>query len=155
MCRELPAPLVERLRGELRLELFASDQDVLEAALRATVEAEHAEDRRLVDELLERGPNTVLGIDDTLDALNDGRVHNLVLAADHGAEIGVCDACGRLSPSAGPCAYCGVEMRTADLREAAAYSGSRQHAHLAFVNGGAATSLAAAGGIGGWVRYEA
>jgi peptide subunit release factor 1 (eRF1) len=155
MRRELPAPLLARLRGELRLELFAPDREVLKAAARAAVEVEHAEEKRLVAELLERGPHTVLGIDDTLDALNDGRVHDLVLAADRSAEIGVCDACGRLSPSVGPCAYCGVAMRTADLREAAAYRGSRQHAHLAFVSGEAAASLAGAGGIGGWVRYEA
>lgn len=78
----LPRSLAERVAGEFAGELFASDAEILGRVGIIEEQAERAHEAALVKEILERVPKAepaVLGWDDTLTALCDGRVHELVL----------------------------------------------------------------------------
>ena len=82
MRRMLPRSLAERVAGEFAGELFASDAEILDRVRGIEEQAERAHEAALVKEILERVPKAelaVVGWDDTLTALCDGRAHRLAL----------------------------------------------------------------------------
>lgn len=155
--QHLPRPLRTRLAGGLELELFASDAEVLEAALQAAEAAERGAETAMVQELLGAATSArvALGVDDTLGALADGRVHLLVLAEGLAAAGAECPSCGRLWPAdGGRCRACGVHLeRVPDLAERAVERALEQDARVELVSGPAAVPLVERGGMGAWTRY--
>ncbi len=154
--RELPRPLRTRVAGRLELEMFASNADVLEAALRESECIERQEDRRLADELLDAASSqsVVLGIAGTLDALAEGRVHLLVIA-DSFAEAGAqCATCSRLVTDGHSCPTCGSPtLPVQNLREPILRQALAQGSNIETVSGEAAGRLAEYAGIGAWTRF--
>lgn len=155
LTQHLPRPLRARLAGRLELELFAPTDAVLKAALAAAEAIERRREVEDLDTLLEAagGPRAVLGTA-TLGALDDGRVHRLLMAETYAAVGGECRGCGRLVPGVASCGACGDEagpLRA--LREAAVARARAQGARVDVLSGDAAALLMAHGGIGGWVRY--
>jgi peptide subunit release factor 1 (eRF1) len=156
LTHHLPKPLRDRLAGNLNLELFASEAEVLTAALEAATTAERREEVRAVDELVEAAttPRVALGLEPTLAALNDGRVHRLFLVAEFDVVGGECERCGRLVAGLDRCPLCGGRTRQlGDLREHLVGRAVEQGARTEFVSGAAASLLLAHGGMGGWTRY--
>jgi peptide subunit release factor 1 (eRF1) len=152
----LPRPLRARLVGTLSLERFASETEIRKAGLAAAERAERRAEIALVAELIDAATSVhvALGADDALEALNEGRVHALVIA-DSFADAGwKCPTCGRLRTAAVRCPECGIEMTPArDLRREALARALGQGARLELVSGEAAAMLAERGGIGAWTRF--
>jgi hypothetical protein len=127
--RELP----ERVRQEIvarvpRPREWASAdgarRDGVKAIAEKVLAREREDERRVVDavvgEALRGGP-AVLGPDDVVLALNEGRVHTLVIERDFRRAGYRCDNCGALGSSAEAaevCPYCAGDLRVVhDLRE--------------------------------------
>jgi peptide subunit release factor 1 (eRF1) len=77
----LPQSISRSIEGEFAGESFAGDTAILERVADVALQAERNHETQLVDRLLEASPNhRVLGWDDTLSALVEGRVHVLMIA---------------------------------------------------------------------------
>lgn len=153
---QLPKPLRDRLDGTLRIELFASDSEVLKAALKAMEDQERQAEIAAIDELFEAPPtdHAALGPDKVLDALHDERLYTLFLA-DTFAEIGSeCPRCNRLITGPGPCPVCGSETEPViDLPERVTQRAIDQGARVEIMSGAAADILSTRGGLAAWTRY--
>lgn len=89
----LPRSLAAKVAGQFAGELFASDAEVLDRVRGIEERTERAHETALVREILERAPKgelAVTGWDETLTALCDGRVHQLVLIEGETAAGYVC-----------------------------------------------------------------
>jgi len=152
--RELPASLRARVAGRLDLELFASDAEVLGAALGAAEQIERQREIEMVAQLLDAGGRAVVGVDATLADLAAARIHEVVLADTFQATAAQCLSCHRLVLSGPLCPACGAPTEpVADLREQIVRRAIEQGAGVEIVRGQAAASLAQQGGIAAWTRY--
>jgi peptide chain release factor subunit 1 len=155
--RRLPRPLRARLAGTIDLELFASDADVLQAALRAAAAIERRVEAAQLDELFDAATaaRASLGVDETLAALWEGRVHVLLAADGCSAAGSECTRCGRLVAGSGErCPVCGgPAVAVPDLLEAAVRAAVAQGARAEIVGGEAAARLRERGGLAAWTRY--
>lgn len=98
---------------------------VLENAVKAVAEREASKEGEAIDAVVGealRGGLGVLGPDDVVEALNQGRVHRLVLEECFeltGWRCDNCDAMGANAETAERCPYCGGDLRVLrDLGEA-------------------------------------
>lgn len=153
---QLSTPLRARVAGTIRVPLFASDAEVLDAALVVAEAAERSEEvaqvRALIDDATTE--HVALGEAQTLAALNAGRMHVLVVAGDLTRSGALCPDCGRIDLVAGPCPTCGATLASEpDLRELAIRAAIAQGARIEIVHGTAAELLGQQGGLGGWTRY--
>jgi peptide subunit release factor 1 (eRF1) len=154
--RELPLSLQERVAGSLHMELFASDADVLNAALEAARVAERREELAEISELIEAATSrhVALGVDATLQALGDGRTHELFVADGLDETAGECQTCGRLVRAGVTCRWCdGPVTRITDLRQRIVDRALEQGATVETVSGEAGAKLMKHGGLGAWTRY--
>ncbi len=155
--RLLPKRLRARVVAELPLPIEAAPADVLNALLPIVEHIERANERELVDSLIAsagKNDRAVIGLDDTLALVQQGRVWQLVYA--EGLVVGgwECQQCAALySQERDTCGYCsGGLRRVPDLIARAAERAFEQGATIEQVHGEAAAKLKAAGGIGGWLR---
>lgn len=151
----LPQPLKLRLAGEVRLPLFAGDEEIVRAALEAAERAERQAELAAVNELIgaRAGSRVALGLDATLAALNDRRAARVLVSDDFLHTGGLCPSCDRLVLSTGRCPNCHGDVRPLDnLREAIVRMALAQGAVIEIVGGPAAERLAAEGGVGAWVQ---
>jgi peptide chain release factor subunit 1 len=154
--QHLPRPLRRRLAGTLDLELFASEEQIRRAALEVAERLERAAEQAMLDELLESSGSAyvALGVESTLEALAERRIHLLLLADTFAASGSECRRCGRLSATAGSCPACGGPTEPlASLREGLLQQAVEQGARIEVVAGTAAARLAEHGGIGAWTRF--
>jgi hypothetical protein len=152
----LPRPLRARYAGALAVSMSASDAEVLEAAVRAAEQIERAAEVELVDDLVAWAttPRTPLGLRPTLDALNEERVHHLLVADAFAAVGGECAACGWLTAGLDACPHCGEQpVPLPDLRERLVDRALEQGARVETVSGEAAALLMVHDGLGAWARY--
>ncbi len=153
----LPRRLQTRLAGTFEVEMFASDADVATAALKEAERLERTGELKIVDELLESAPsrNVDLGVEATLRALAEGRVHQLVVASTLDADGAACESCARLlSATAARCPACGGRTApVADLPERAVQQALAQGARVEVVSGEAADRLLRVGGLAAWTRF--
>jgi hypothetical protein len=156
LVNRLPRRLRGRLAGNLSLPLYASDTEVLTAALAAAEAAERREEAEVVQTLIdaETTPHVSLGLESTLGALAAGRVHRLFVAADLDLTGARCETCGRMTVDFARCPACGGTIRPiADLKEEAIQTALAQDARVEFVSGQASTRLMERGGLGALTRY--
>ncbi|GAO01380.1 hypothetical protein [Anaeromyxobacter sp. PSR-1] len=90
---------------------------VVAGASGAVAEHERAAERRIVDGLVGealRGGLGVVGPEDVVQAVNEGRVHRLVLEEDFQRAGWQCDRCTALGATRGAdlCPYCGGDLHT-------------------------------------------
>lgn len=153
----LPRSLRTRLAGTLDLELFASDADVLTAARVAARAIERQEELNAVNELIDAAVSSrhvALGVADAVAALNEGRVHALLMADAFAAPGRECSGCGHLVPGTGACPGCGAAADDVDaFREPMVRHALAQGARIEEVAGEAAERLLEYDGIGAWTRY--
>jgi hypothetical protein len=84
LASALSPGLHSKLAGNFRLEMFATDTEITDAAKPLVDAAERAQERALVQSLIDTalaGGQAALGVDETLQTLREGRVHQLVVAA--------------------------------------------------------------------------
>lgn len=96
----------------------AKRDGVVSGAAAALAEHERGAEERAVEAVVGqalRGGLGVLGPEDVVQAVNEGRVHRLVIEEDFrraGWQCDVCDALGASSGTARPCPYCGGDLRS-------------------------------------------
>jgi peptide subunit release factor 1 (eRF1) len=96
----------------------------------------------------------VLGISDTLAAIEQGRVHCMVIARDYRAVGEQCASCRILLVDGGDqCSFCGGKLEAApDLINRASYKVLDQAGKVQIVSGPAAEKLSGSG-IGAVLRF--
>lgn len=108
---------------------------------------------RLVDQLLKNEHGSVLGLDETLSQLQNGRISTVIVARGLDRSMKQCVNCGLVNSSADPvCPTCGAERRAARFSDALPELLQLHRTDIEIVNGAAAERLYKAGGIGGWLR---
>ena len=101
-----------------------------------------------------KGERAVLGIAETLAAIEQGRVHCMVIARGYRAAGEQCASCGILLVEGGDhCSFCGGELAAApDLINRASYKVLDQAGKVQIVSGPAAEKLSGTG-IGAVLRF--
>jgi peptide chain release factor subunit 1 len=157
----LPTPLQERLIGSVHCSPPAGRVEVMAAVAPAIERFERGEEEALIariSELADAGGNAVLGMQATLAAVADGRVHELAVADGISAAGRECSACGHLdAQETGSCPRCGAGLASLDdvddIIERAAEKAYAQGGRVEVVFAHAAEKLIARGGLGALMRF--
>jgi hypothetical protein len=108
---------------------------------------------RLVSALLESERGNVMGIDETLAGLQNGKIRTLVVSRELDTRLQQCKHCGWVDRSADPsCSGCGSERRAVMLHDALPKLARQFDTEMEVVTGESARKLNDAGGIGAWLR---
>ncbi len=114
----LPKPLQEHIIGEFAMEMTAPTDQILAKAMEIKERTERQREAELVERLItsmSKGRQAAIGLDDTLFALQEGRVHTLVVAEGFKAKGYVCLNCGYITAQdLGKCFLCGGETQEID-----------------------------------------
>lgn len=109
----LPKSWQSLVIGTFPINMTASHVEVLERAMQIGREAEHRREALLVDAIVTntaKGRGGSIGLEDTLDALREGRVQSLVICDGYRAPGYRCKSCGHLSSRPmGSCPFCSGE----------------------------------------------
>jgi len=152
---ELPKSFQERaaiLKGDLsRLSLAE-----LQARLQPEIEAwRRAHELVVVESMLStaNGTRAIVGLDETLERLQQGQARELVVARGLGGRLRQCSRCNWVSRSADrACPACGSPLRAVPLRAVLPELARRYAVPVEVVAGEAGEKLRAAGGLGAWLR---
>lgn len=120
----LPKAWQSLVIGTVPLQMNASHNEVLERTLAIGEQAEHRREAALVEAIVTgaaKGQGAVMGLEDTLRAVGEGRVQSLVLRDGYRAPGYRCSQCGHLtSLSLEACLFCGGKVeQISDAVEAA------------------------------------
>jgi len=154
---ELPKRIQHMIIGAISAPVDAN-HDRLVAELRAVQErAEQQDEAKIVDAMItaaRKGERAVLGVSDTLTAIQEGRVYRMVVARDFRVDGKECGTCGVLISNGGEkCLYCGGNLEPVpDLIDRASHRVLDLRGKVQMVCGEAATRLAEAG-IGAVLRF--
>jgi len=108
---------------------------------------------RRVGQLLEGSRGAVVGFDETLAQLQNGRISTVIVARGFDKTMKQCVKCGLVNGSADPvCSVCGSLRRAAGLSDVLPELLQLHQTNMEIVNGAAAERLRKAGGMGGWLR---
>jgi len=153
----LPKRIQQMIIGTISAPLDAG-HDRLIAELRAVQEKAELEDEAKVVEALitsaMKGDRAVLGVSDTLEAVQQGRVYRLVVARDFHIEGKECESCHVLVTDANEkCSFCAGKLEGApDLINRVSHRVLDMGGKVQLVSGEAAVKLAEAG-IGAVLRF--
>ena len=153
----LPKRIQQMIIGTISAPVDAN-HDRLITELRAVQErAEHEDEAKSVDAMITaamKGERAVLGLSDTLGAIQEGRVYRLVVARDFRVEGKECSGCHVLvSDGNEKCSFCGGQLEAApDLINRASHRVLDMGGKVQLVSGDAAAKLAQAG-IGAVLRF--
>jgi peptide subunit release factor 1 (eRF1) len=153
----LPKRLTMRVVGSVELPLNASLEQVRSAVIEVAEEFERSTEISTVREVTTAAAKTrkaVMGLSRTLNAINRGRVWQLIYSAGYRAPGFECTKCGALDSFARPaCMYCGGTMLVVnDVIAHAVEHGVRRGAHIEVVKGEAAEDLNIKGGIAAFLK---
>jgi len=159
LLKMLPGDLAERVIGTFRVDFkHETEAEILQRAGNLREEDERRSERELVDQIVgaaESGGQGVAGIDGTLQALLDGRVHVLAVAEGIVAAGCECLSCGYFAAKEfAECPACGGEPEPVpDVIDRAIEKAYLAGARVEVVLGEAREWLLARGGIGAVLRY--
>jgi peptide subunit release factor 1 (eRF1) len=141
----------------MALAMEASQQQVLDETVKLMKTAERTGEIEIVEQLIEaaeKQEQATIGLDQTLAAVQSGRVRQLVYAEGWAASGSRCSNCSSLMPVAGQiCGYCGATAHAVnDLLARAARRVVAMGGVVEQVRGDAATRLQEAGGVGAFLR---
>lgn len=154
----LPKSLRTRVVRKISLGVEANEAQVLEEILRIEEEVERQRETELVEELItaaSKRQKAVLGLDETLVALQEWRIRQLVYADGFTPRGSQCTNCGALLPQENdPCAYCGGTVRAIDdLIEVAAARVLEMQGKIEEVHSPAVARLKGQGSVGALLRF--
>ncbi|MGH2660263.1 MAG: Vms1/Ankzf1 family peptidyl-tRNA hydrolase [Actinomycetota bacterium] len=153
--RNLHPYLRARVRAGLTLAMTATVDEVAAACLAVEEELERGAETVKVEalkEAVDSGGRAVTGLAETLAALAEGRVGELVVSLDLAASGLSCPSCGRLTDHGSKCPTCGTKMEAVpDVVEAAVALALRQGCRVQTVVD--RDGLAHHGGIGALLRF--
>ena len=154
---ELPKRLQQMIVGTISAPVDAG-LDRLAAELRAVQEkTEHEDEAKIVDAMITtamKRDRAVLGVSDTLESIQEGRVYRLVVAKGFRVEGKECSSCHVLLRDGNEkCPFCGGKLEAApDLINRASHRVLDMGGKVQLVSGEAAARLAEAG-IGAVLRF--
>lgn len=151
----LPKAVTERVAGTFHAGMFEGNQDVLKKVEPVLRSFEKGVRERTVRELVTRamkGEKAVVGVEDVLRALQEGRVMRLLLHEGFRRKGFQCSSCGALSIRGEVnCPYCGGKMDEVNyLMDLAAQKAVEQGAPVETVEN---DELKEAGSVGAFLRY--
>jgi hypothetical protein len=154
----LPKALRARVVRKVALPVEANAAQVLEETLKIEAEVERQREAELVESLItaaRKKQKAVLGLEETLLALQEWRVWQLVFSDGFKASGGQCTNCEALLPrDNGPCDYCGGSVRPIDdLIQHAAERVMGLDGKIEEVRGPAAERLNEVGGLAAVLHY--
>jgi stalled ribosome rescue protein Dom34 len=111
---QLPKAWRSLVVGSFPISMVASESEVLERAMTVGREAEYKREAHLARTIVTsaaKGRGGVLGIDDTLDAVREGRVQTLLIRDGFRSAGSRCKSCAYLSAQQlDACPFCGGEI---------------------------------------------
>ena len=126
--------------GYITVDVNSSTEDILKAARKIETEIEDRRSEEIVKTLSGAGGrgHVVTGIDSTVNALKEGRVHTLVLVDEGRVEGSLCGGCGGVDvPLATVCHRCAKDLARADnVAEHLAVLAVEQDAEVKYVRPG-------------------
>lgn len=154
---ELPKRFEHMIIGTIAVPVDTNSERLLNELRAIQQKAEQEDEAKIVDSMITaamKGDRAVLGIADTLAAIQEGRVYRMVVSRDYRAEGYECGACGVLVADVPErCSFCGGKLEpAADLIDRASYRVIQQAGKVQMVMGEAADKLAA-NGIGAMLRF--
>ena len=133
------------------LPLEASESEVMQRVSGAEESAQKERQEKLLAEARERGTS---GLEGTLKALQEGRVHHLLVPWVSGELVGWCDSCEFASTGAETCPYCGNRTRERELVDVVLDLAEARGTRVEFVRGENAEVMhKELGGLAGLVRF--
>ncbi len=112
----------------------------------------HETGSALVSTVLNAEHGAVLGFDEVLAQLQNGKIRSMVIPRDLEADLHQCNNCNSIDRSADPCCpVCGGDRRDVTLREILPSLILRYGVHVDVVSGTAAEELKARGGMAAWL----
>jgi hypothetical protein len=152
--RELPQGLREKTTVIEKDLGWVESRAELEKRIEPFVEQhERASEVVLIDGLLGDSRAVVIGIDETLVQLQQGRIRNLAVVKDLDGSLQQCVKCSWADRTQDPaCPACGGERQVVRLREVLPQLARRYNVSVEVVSGEAARRLQEAGGMGAWLR---
>ena len=158
LFRLLPKTMRAKVVASAPLPGNAPESQIVEEVLFIGRKAERTHERERAEILITasaKAHSAVIGLPETLSALNDKRVRELIYAEGFATGGGVCDMCHAVFPNdTMSCSFCGVPVKPAeDLMEHIIGAVLAAGATIEQLRGEAADKLKAAGGIGAFLRY--
>lgn len=155
--RQLSKALRAKVIGTVSLTIDANERQVLAETLKLMKGAERTGEIEIVEHLIdaaEKQEQATLGLDQTLAAVQSGRVRQLVYAEGWSASGSRCSNCSSLVPKGEHvCGYCGAHLHAVnDLLARIARRVVSMGGVIEQVRGDAATRLQEAGGVGAFLR---
>jgi hypothetical protein len=152
--KELPPGLREKTTVIEKDLVWVESRTELEKRIEPFVEKhERAREVVLVDALLGDSHAVVIGIDETLVQLQQGRIRNLAVVKGLDGSLRQCLKCSWADRTQDPaCPACGGEREVVRLREVLPQLARRYNVSVEVVSGEAARRLQEAGGMGAWLR---
>ena len=152
----LPLSVQSQVLETVSLAMHDDRQHILEVARETLQRHEREEELATVERLLNRaaeGGLAVVGMQETLAAINTGRVHQLILQRDFQGRGGHCLHCGNLSEEIPlQCSVCAGEVRAVELGEAMVSGVLQTDGFVELIEPDA--RLAAHEGVGAFLRYK-
>ena len=154
---QLSKALRAKVIGTMALAMDAGGRQVLTETLKLMKTAERTGEIEIVEQLIEaaeKQEQATIGLDQTLAAVQAGRVRQLVYAEGCAARGSSCSNCSSLMTNDELiCGYCGAVLQVVnDLLARAARRVAVMGGVVEQVRGDAATRLQEAGGIGAFLR---
>ncbi len=155
----LPKALEKRVVAEFPMDIHAPATAVLDKAREIQERVKREQELEQVEILSaaaqKKNPTATLGLQDTLNALVQGKVRRLVAAADYSAQGVACQQCGFLSAqSLHTCPMCGSAMQNVDgMVDLAVHKAVELGSGVEIVRGPAAAKLSELGAIGAMLRF--
>jgi len=152
----LPKTVSEKVIGTFHVEMFAHNNDIFEKARPVMEDFERQKGKNAVSQLITRankGENAVLGMEDVLNVIQEGRVMRLVFTKDFKDSGYACNNCKYLTKQKiSPCPYCKGGMEEAGyLVELASQRAIENGAVIEIISDN--KELSNAGGIGAFLRF--
>lgn len=152
----LPGAIAGKTIGNFNTGMFENTAGILKKVEPVLEKYERQKGKEMVTELINRtmkNDRAVIGVDDVLNALQEGKVKKLILLRDFSREGFQCSDCSALlAQGRQRCPYCGGKMEgEAYIVELAAQRAVEQDAVVQVVSD--SEGLEKAGGIGAFLRF--
>ena len=152
-CAVLPQAVRGLVTETVHLLVKASESEVMKQISAVEARIEREQENRALATGRERG---VCGLEDTLKALQEGRLHRLLAPWPLEGDVRWCDACALSSPDVSneSCPYCGGPARVRTLAGLILGLATARRTRAEFVRGENAETLKEEfGGLAGLVRF--
>jgi len=152
----LPQAVADKIIDTFQAEMFANSKEILEKVEPILKAFGKKEENNTIDSLLTKSmknENAVLGIENVLNALQEGRIMKLVLLKDYRQAGLACGQCGYLTvQKIASCPYCkGKTENVQYIADFAAQKAVEQGAFVEVISDN--EKFREAGGIGAFLRF--